>query len=74
MKTTIDIPDGVLEEAMRFTGAQTKREAVVTAVERFNRLKRLEEMNNRVRGRFRDFMTQADLRKMRASDIPGGKH
>jgi Arc/MetJ family transcription regulator len=61
MKTTIDIPDGAMEEAMRFTGAKTKREAVVTAVERFNRLKRLENLHARVRGRFRDFMTQADL-------------
>jgi Arc/MetJ family transcription regulator len=69
MKTTIDIPDGTLEEVMRFTGAKTKREAVVTAVERFNRLKRLEKLNARVRGRFRDFMTQADLKAMRAADM-----
>jgi len=37
MKTTIDIPDGELEDAMRFTGAKTKREAVVTALTEFNR-------------------------------------
>lgn len=55
---------------MKFTGAKTKREAVVTAVERFNRLKRLEKMNARVRGQFRDFMTQSDLKAMRASDTP----
>jgi Arc/MetJ family transcription regulator len=70
MKTTIDIPDGTLEEALKFTGAKTKRDAVVTAVERFNRLKRLERLNARVRGRFRDFMTQADLKAMRAADMP----
>ena len=70
MKTTIDIPTIVLEEAMKFTGAKTKREAVVTAVERFNRLKRLEKLNTRVRGQFRDFMTQADLKKMRELDTP----
>jgi len=70
MKTTIDIPDGTLEEAMKFTGAKTKREAVVTAVERFNHLKRLEKLNARVRGRFRNFMTQADLKAMRAADMP----
>jgi hypothetical protein len=29
------------------------------------RLKRLKELNERVRGQFRDFMTQEDLRKMR---------
>jgi Arc/MetJ family transcription regulator len=70
MKTTIDIPETTLEEAMRFTGAKTKREAVVTAVERFNRLKRLEQLNARVRGQFRDFMTSADLKEMRAADRP----
>ena len=70
MKTTIDIPDQLLEEAMRFTGAKTKREAVVTAVERFNKLKRLEKLNSRVRGQFRDFMTQDDLRTLRNADLP----
>jgi Arc/MetJ family transcription regulator len=70
MKTTIDIPELAMEEAMKFTGAKTKREAVVTAVERFNHLKRLEKLNARVRGQFRDFMTQADLKAMRAADMP----
>ncbi|MBI2949538.1 MAG: type II toxin-antitoxin system VapB family antitoxin [Verrucomicrobia bacterium] len=70
MKTTIDIPDELMEEAMKFTGAKTKREAVVTAVERFNRLKRLEKLNARVRGQFRDFLTQAELKAMREADIP----
>jgi len=70
MKTTIDIPDGTLDEAMKFTGAKTKRDAIVTAVERFNRLKRLERLNTRVRGQFRDFMTQAELKAMRETDTP----
>ena len=70
MKTTIDIPDDLMAEAMKFTGAKTKREAVVTAVQRFNRLKRLERLNARVRGQFRDFMTQSDLKAMRESDTP----
>ena len=70
MKTTIDIPEGLMEEAMKFTGAKTKREAVVTAVERFNRLKRLEKLNARVRGQFRDFMTATELRAMREADRP----
>ena len=70
MKTTIDIPDASLREAIKHTGAKTKREAVVTAVERFNRLKRLEQLNARVRGQFRDFMTQADLKAMRQADTP----
>lgn len=37
MKTTIDIPDGVLADVMHFTGAKTVEEAVVMAIEDFNR-------------------------------------
>ncbi|MBU3664290.1 MAG: DUF2191 domain-containing protein [Chthoniobacterales bacterium] len=68
MKTTLDVPDEALREAMKFTGATTKREAVVTALETFNKLKRLEQLNAKVRGRFRDFMSQAELQATRASD------
>jgi Arc/MetJ family transcription regulator len=41
MKTTVDIPDALLDEAMRHTRAKTKREAIVTAIEDFNRRKRM---------------------------------
>ena len=44
MKTTVDIPDKVLAEAMRYTRAKTKREAIVTAIEDFNRRKRMAEL------------------------------
>lgn len=44
MKTTVDIPEGVLAEAMRYTRAKTKREAIVTAIEDFNRRKRMAEL------------------------------
>jgi Arc/MetJ family transcription regulator len=43
MKTTIDIPDTELKDAIRFTGAKTKKEAVVTAIREFNRRKRASE-------------------------------
>jgi hypothetical protein len=58
---------------MKSTGAKTKREAIVIKVEQFNRLKRLKKLNARVRGRFRDFMTQADLKAMRAADMVKAK-
>jgi Arc/MetJ family transcription regulator len=44
MKTTIDIPDELLADAMRFTGAKTKREAVVRAMEDFNRARKVEAL------------------------------
>ena len=65
MKTTIDIPDSLLKEAMRYTRAKTKRGAVVTAIEKFNRLQRLRELNARLKGTFVEFMNQEDLKVMR---------
>jgi Arc/MetJ family transcription regulator len=62
---TIDIPDEVLQEAIRHTVAKTKREAVVSAVEEFNRRHRLEKLAERLQGSCPDFMTRADLRRMR---------
>jgi Arc/MetJ family transcription regulator len=44
MKTTIDIPEKALADAMRYTGAKTKREAVVKALEEFNRLRMVENL------------------------------
>ena len=64
MKTTIDIPDKELKDAIRFTGAKTKKHAVVTALSEFNRLKRLEALVRRF-GKSNDFMTAEELRRMR---------
>ena len=44
MKTTIDIPDAALADAMRFTGAKTKRETVVKALESYNRQQRVQDL------------------------------
>lgn len=44
MKTTVDIPEALLAEAMRYTRAKTKREAIVTAIADFNRRKRMAEL------------------------------
>ncbi|RPJ58748.1 MAG: DUF2191 domain-containing protein, partial [Acidobacteria bacterium] len=41
MKTTVDIPEEMLREAMRHSGAATKKEAVRLAIEEYNRRKRM---------------------------------
>lgn len=41
LKTTIDIPAEELADAMRFTGAKTKREAVLRVMQEFNRRQRM---------------------------------
>jgi Arc/MetJ family transcription regulator len=66
MKTSIDIPDDVLEEAMKHTGAKTKREAVVTAVADYNRRQRMAALARHL-GSCRDLMTLDQLRRLRTS-------
>lgn len=44
MKTTVDIPKNELEDAIRFTKAKTKREAIVGAVADFNHRMRMAEL------------------------------
>jgi len=65
MKTTIDIPNSLLKEAIKHTGAKTKRDAVVTAVDEFNRLRRSKRLAERLHGSCPGFMTQQDLGRMR---------
>jgi Arc/MetJ family transcription regulator len=67
MKTTIDIPDKELRDAMRHTGARTKKEAVVTALADFNRRRRLERLADQL-GTFDDFMTLEELLRLREED------
>lgn len=69
MKTTIDIPEKSLRDAMRFTGAKTKREAVVTALEDFNRRKEVEALIA-MAGSFPDFPTNDEIE---AQDIEDTK-
>jgi hypothetical protein len=60
MKTTIDIPESALADAMRFTGAKTKREAVVKALEDFNRRERVEAFL-KLAGSCPDFPTNDEI-------------
>lgn len=64
MKTTIDIPENELSDAMRFTRAKTKREAVVTALADFNRRRRMAELVGYA-GTCPDLMSVDDLRAQR---------
>lgn len=64
MKTTIDIPDDELEEVIRHTQAQTKRDAIVTAISDFNRRKRLEKLADQL-GTFDDVVSLEELLRLR---------
>jgi hypothetical protein len=41
VKTTVEIPDEELRDVVEFTGAKTKREAIVKAIADFNRRRRM---------------------------------
>ncbi len=64
MKTTIDIPEEELKEAIRHTQARTKREAVVGALAEFNRRCRLARAVDRF-GTFEHFLTHEELSRLR---------
>jgi Arc/MetJ family transcription regulator len=64
MKTTVDIPKDLLEDAIKFTGAKTKREAVVTAIADYNRRQRIASLRKHL-GTCKNLLTAADLRRLR---------
>ena len=47
MRMTVDIPEGELEDVMRFTRAQTRSEAIVTSITEFNGRCRMTELTRR---------------------------
>ncbi len=65
MKKRIDVPDKMLREITRHTGAKSRRGAVVTAVGEFNRRRRLEALAERLDGSCPDFMSQEVLQQLR---------
>jgi Arc/MetJ family transcription regulator len=64
MKTTVDIPEGDLADAMRFTRAKTKREAIVAAIQDFNRRRRMAELVKHA-GTCDNMMSVEELQKQR---------
>jgi hypothetical protein len=67
MKTTVDIPDGELEDAIKFTKAKTKREAIVGAIADFNRRMRMAELT-RYSGTCADLISPQELQIARQRD------
>ena len=66
MKTTVDIPDDMLIELIEHTAARTKREAILTAIEEYNRKKKIAALADVV-GTFDQFMTTDELSQSRDS-------
>ena len=64
MKTTVDIPENVMKDALRLTRAKTKRDAVVGAMQEYIRREKLAKLAKHL-GTFDTFMTQEELMDMR---------
>jgi hypothetical protein len=70
VKTTVDIPDDELEEAMRHAQATTKREAIVKAIIEFNRRHRREKLASAL-GSFDGFPSSGEIVAGRTSKVSG---
>ena len=66
MKTTVDIPEKELRDALKFSGENTKRGAIVAAVSDYNRRQRMAALARHL-GTCRDLMTVEELVKLRKS-------
>jgi len=64
MKTTVDIPEDELADAIKFTKARTKREAVVHAIKDFNHRMRMAELT-RYSGTCADLIAPRELQALR---------
>ncbi len=63
MKTTVDIPDKTLREAMKFSKAKTKREAILAALDEFNRKRRMAGLVKHF-GTFTSMMSNDEIEAM----------
>jgi Arc/MetJ family transcription regulator len=74
MKTTVDIPENVMKDALRLTRAKTKRDAVVGAMQEYIRREKLAKLVKHL-GKSDTFMTQEELMDMRLERGKyGGSH
>lgn len=63
MKTTVDIPEKALREAMKFSKAKTKREAILAALDEFNRKRRMAALVRHF-GTFTTLMSNDEIEAM----------
>lgn len=72
MRTTLDIPRDLLDEAQRLSGASSKTATVVYSLQELIRVKRIQELR-RLRGRLDLDLDLAVLRRDRTAgeELPG---
>lgn len=65
MKTTIDIPDKIMEEAASYANVKTKREVILAALEEYNHKRRVENVIAMF-GTFKTMMTNDEIEALEA--------
>jgi hypothetical protein len=66
MRTTIDIPEKELLDALKFSGEKTKQGAILAAVADYNRRKRIAALARHL-GTCKDLTTVEELTELRKS-------
>jgi hypothetical protein len=67
MKTTIDIPEDELKDAMKYAKAKSKRDAIVHAVVDYNRRQRMAELTQ-YSGISETFMSNPEIEALDEQD------
>lgn len=67
VRTTVDLPDGMLDKACKLLGTKTKREAIERALEDAMRAARADEIRAKL-GTYRIDMTREDILRLREMD------
>ncbi len=67
MRTMIDIPESVLNEAMRFARTKNRREAIIAAVRDYNRRHRMASLTRHL-GTCKNLMSAKELSKLRGAE------
>ena len=73
MKTTLDIPKELFEKTILHSGAKTKREAVILAMEEFIRRAEMKALAGSL-GDSETFMSFPELMELRAAETPDDSH
>lgn len=64
MKTTIDIPENLLDEVLVYSKQRSKKDAVITAMTEYIQKKKMEEFASKL-GKLEHLITSSELQKLR---------
>ncbi len=63
MKTTVDIPENLLKDSLDFSGARSKKDAIVTALEFYTRHERVRRLSGEIQKKPLNFRSNDEIEK-----------